>query len=353
MARVTHRNDRMHRGLVPTDQLGTGSATATTVLLGNQTWGSAPGASFGSNATEVGNASAGGSSSSNSRADHVHKGVHSLTAAGSNALYGDVNVAAGSGIAVTQSGQSLTITNTGTSSGGAGTLTIEEADGNPTGSATKLVLPNGTLSYAGTVATYTPAASGGSSTFPTLVQVKYASIGVATTVTLDDAPANGHVVFIFVNAFNTADPTAMSSTNTTWSKLVNLSTAGGAKMSIWAGVVSGGAGGATVTITHTNSFLSLVAIELVATVTPTAGQTHTSSTGGLHALATTTAGHLVVMAAGADNTTQTAEVWSSTPAVGFPKHSLGVTCVATISQGGHVYADWQGGAGGVVMVEVT
>jgi hypothetical protein len=34
MARITHRNDRMHRGLVPTAQLGTGSATSATVLLG-------------------------------------------------------------------------------------------------------------------------------------------------------------------------------------------------------------------------------------------------------------------------------------------------------------------------------
>jgi hypothetical protein len=115
MARITHRNDRMHRGLVPTAQLGTGSATSATVLLGNQTWGSAPGASFGSNATDVGNASAGGASSSNSRADHVHRGVHSITAAGSNGLYGDVDVAAGSGIAVTVAGQVVTVASTGAS----------------------------------------------------------------------------------------------------------------------------------------------------------------------------------------------------------------------------------------------
>jgi hypothetical protein len=116
MARITHRNDRMHRGLVPTDQLGTGSATSATVLLGNQTWGAAPGSSsFGSNATDVGNASAGGASSSNSRADHVHRGVHSITAASSNNLYGDVNVAAGSGIAVTVNGQTVTVAGLGAS----------------------------------------------------------------------------------------------------------------------------------------------------------------------------------------------------------------------------------------------
>lgn len=49
---------------------------------------------------------------------------------------------------------------------GSGTLTtVEEVDGSPTDSAvTKLVFPNGTLSIASHVATYTPAGGGGSST---------------------------------------------------------------------------------------------------------------------------------------------------------------------------------------------
>lgn len=41
-------------------------------------------------------------------------------------------------------------------------VTVEEVDGAPTGTATKIVFPNGTLSFAGSVATYTP--SGGSVT---------------------------------------------------------------------------------------------------------------------------------------------------------------------------------------------
>jgi len=48
----------------------------------------------------------------------------------------------------------------GGGSGGAA-LTVEEVDGTPTVSATKLVLPNGTLGVVGTVATYTPAAGAG------------------------------------------------------------------------------------------------------------------------------------------------------------------------------------------------
>lgn len=41
---------------------------------------------------------------------------------------------------------------------GGGSLTVEEVDGTPTVSATKLVLPNGSLGVVGTVATYTPTA---------------------------------------------------------------------------------------------------------------------------------------------------------------------------------------------------
>ena len=38
MGHPTHRNDTTHRGLVPTDQLGTGTANASMYLRGDQTW---------------------------------------------------------------------------------------------------------------------------------------------------------------------------------------------------------------------------------------------------------------------------------------------------------------------------
>jgi hypothetical protein len=354
MARVTHRNDRMHRGLVPTDQLGTGSATATTVLLGNQTWGSAPGASFGSNATEVGNASAGGSSSSNSRADHVHKGVHSLTAAGSNALYGDVNVAAGSGIAVTQSGQTVTITNTGTSSGGgSGTLTtIEEVDGNPTSSAvTKLVLPNGTLSYVGTVATYTPAASAGGTTFPTIVQAKTAGTA-ATSLTLDATPVSGHSLVLVSNA-TTGQISSVASTNTTWTQVKTLTSAGGSFYSIWVGVCAASAG-TSVTWSKAGSFASVIVIELTDALTPTLGQSATTSgvsISGIAAIAATTAGHLIVAAGGADNTTLAQDITLALPCVGFATGVM--TLLAGYSTGNRAYGVPGGNAGGLMLAEIT
>jgi hypothetical protein len=82
--------------------LGSGTASATTFLRGDQTWAVPSGgsSSFGSNSNSVGSANAPGASSSNARADHVHQGVHQLTSNGSNALFENVNVAAGSGIAL-------------------------------------------------------------------------------------------------------------------------------------------------------------------------------------------------------------------------------------------------------------
>ena len=114
---------------------------------------------FGSNTNDVSSVGAMGAGASNARADHVHRGVHLLSAAGSNSLYGDVNLVAGAGMAITTAGQSITLASTA-SGGGSSSLTVEEVDGNPTVSATKLVLPNGTLGVVGTVATYTPSGGG-------------------------------------------------------------------------------------------------------------------------------------------------------------------------------------------------
>jgi hypothetical protein len=165
--RQTHLADLMHRA-----EASNGTAIASNWILSTdgtkrvkwrpETTGGTPSLSYGSNANDVGNPSAPGASSLVTRADHVHRGVRSITANGSNSLFGNVNLQAGTGIALGVSGQDVTITNTGSSSGGgSGTnLTIEEVDGSPTVAATKLVLPNGTLGVVGTVATYTPTGGG-------------------------------------------------------------------------------------------------------------------------------------------------------------------------------------------------
>jgi hypothetical protein len=56
--------------------------------------------------------------------------------------------------------------------GGGGSLTIEEVDGTPSvAAATKLILPNGTVSVTGTEATYTPSGGGGGGVDVLAVQV--------------------------------------------------------------------------------------------------------------------------------------------------------------------------------------
>ncbi len=83
--------------------------------------------SFGSNTNDVSSVGTMGSSPSNTRADHVHRGVHAVTAAGSNALYGDVNLVAGTGIGITIAGQNVRFD--GTSTIAAGTYFLASSGG--------------------------------------------------------------------------------------------------------------------------------------------------------------------------------------------------------------------------------
>lgn len=121
--RVTHLADLMHRA-----EASNGSAVSSNWILSTDgtkrvRWRpeSAGGAlSYGSNASDVASASAAGASSLVTRADHVHRGVRTITSNGSNGLFGDVNLVAGSGIALGVVGQNLTVTNTGTGGSGGG-----------------------------------------------------------------------------------------------------------------------------------------------------------------------------------------------------------------------------------------
>ena len=68
--------------------------------------------SFGSNTNDVSSAGTMGSSPSNTRADHVHRGVHAI-AVSSNTLYGDVALVAGTGMGITVAGQNVTFDSSG------------------------------------------------------------------------------------------------------------------------------------------------------------------------------------------------------------------------------------------------
>ena len=57
----------------------------------------------------VGSVNSEGTSTSLSRADHVHQGIHALRASGQPQLFGDVTLAAGDNVTLSQAGQTITI----------------------------------------------------------------------------------------------------------------------------------------------------------------------------------------------------------------------------------------------------
>lgn len=160
--RIKHLGDLMHKSIASNGTAVTSNWRLSADGLTNVVWSPespAGGVSYGSNANDIGNPSAPGASNSVSRADHVHRGVRSVSHA-SNTYYGDITLETEGGLYIVK--PSANTYRLGSTSGGAGSgLTVEEADGSPTDSAiTKIKFPNGTLSIAGHVATYTPAASG-------------------------------------------------------------------------------------------------------------------------------------------------------------------------------------------------
>lgn len=160
--------------------------------------------------------------------------------------------------------------------------------------------------------------SGGSGSFtpdPTIVQQKVAGAS-ASSITMDSAPTNGNRLVLFCNAANTADPTSVSSTNTTWTKVASSASAG-AKYSTWIGVVAGGAGGTTITITHTNPFLTARCLETKIPIVATAVQTANHATSA--SLSGCTVGNIVVFGAGNDNTASNVAVATS-DATGYALH---------------------------------
>jgi hypothetical protein len=140
---------------------------------------------------------------------------------------------------------------------------------------------------------------------PAIIQAKFAGAGISSIV-MDNAPANGSTLLLYLDMFSTGTASAVSSTNTTWTKLLTFAGLGGAIYDLWVGQVSGGAGGTTITITHPNSFCSATCLEIADTVTPTLGASLQSAVNpnpySFRKLAGVGAGNLVVFASGPDNT---------------------------------------------------
>ena len=179
MARVTHLADLMHRAeasngtAIPSNWIL--STDGTKALAWRPETTSSGAVSYGSNATHVSDSSDGGAATTASRSDHRHLGLRSVSHA-SNTFFGDLTLQTEGGLYIVKPGPGILkfgSTGGGAAGGGGTTITVEEADGSPTGSVSKLVLPNGTLSIVGSTATYTPAGGSG----PTHSYVGYNTVG--------------------------------------------------------------------------------------------------------------------------------------------------------------------------------
>jgi hypothetical protein len=190
---------------------------------------------------------------------------------------------------------------------------------------------------------------------PTIVQIKHGGTTISS-LTLDTAPVSGHTIILALDAFSSAQATAISSTNTTWAQMATFNDAGSAKLAIWAGHVSG-TGGTVITITHSNSFMSACAIEIEDALTPTAGTSATGNTPTTAAstnfvkLAATTAGHLIAITGPVDNTGTLNRITASIPVAGLP-YAI-VPLILGYSQGYPIYMNSEANAGGLVAVEIT
>lgn len=93
--------------------------------------------SYGSNSNDISSVGTAGSSSLFTRADHVHRGVRSVSHT-SNTFFGDVTLASGTNIAITSpSSGTLTITSTASGGGGGSGLTQEYLGYNTAGASTE------------------------------------------------------------------------------------------------------------------------------------------------------------------------------------------------------------------------
>jgi len=149
-------------------------------------------------------------------------------------------------------------------------------------------------------------AGGGSGNAPGWVQDKFNGNSVST-VTLDTAPLVGHSLILFGNVYNTGAVSAVSSTNTTWTRVIGPYHPDQAYYDIWIGVC-GTSPGSVITITHADAYASFQVIEISDVLTPTAGQTLTATGVSTGELTGVTVGHIVAVAASNDNSLTTVTI---------------------------------------------
>lgn len=200
--------------------------------------------------------------------------------------------------------------------------------------------------------------SGGGSgvSLPSFVQKATATN--STTVTMGSTPTNGNRIILCVTG-SSAATTAVSSSNTVWTKMGEFTTGGSSRMSVWVGVCSASAGTA-ITITNGSTFVQAVAVEVPDALTPTnatfTGQTVAANNNTnylpLDAFTPSGTGHLVAIYQATDN--------AGNQPVGYPTVPNTPVAVVTGQRLALAYSlnkmhsnnGWQSN-GGIVWSEIT
>jgi hypothetical protein len=208
-------------------------------------------------------------------------------------------------------------------------------------------------------------ASAGGVSVPNMIQSKYGTGNSQnpTLFTFGSAPVSGHSILLVLNMVG-RDATAISSTNTTWTKVDSYTSGGGSHYQVWVGVVSGTGGTAVSMTSGSSNFWSAIAMEITDALTPTEGavskQAYDGAFPGTSAPLVTTSGRLVVFALGIDNTTSMPFFLPNIPFVqaDITSHGsgLGTTLCAGYAPTGVVQATYMiapGSLGALIMVEVT
>jgi hypothetical protein len=279
--RITHLGDLMHRSIASNGSSVTSNWGLKATGLGGVVWTPDAGGSvsYGSNSNEVSYGNEVGASTLVSRADHVHRGVTSLSHA-SNTYTGPVTLETeGSLYIVRSAANTYRLGATGGGGGGGGGLTV-----------------------------------------PSVVQA--ASNGTSATTITIAAAASGNRLIMITNS-TTGQITAPTCTNVTWTQIKTLSSTGSSFYAIWVGVVAGGSSGTTITVTKPGTFNTMTVLEIKDALTPTAGVStavseaaNTSAIVNVTVLTGHTAGHLVCFAGGQDNTATAGRIFPSVPCVG-------------------------------------
>ena len=142
-------------------------------------------------------------------------------------------------------------------------------------------------------------------------QVKVGASNAIGSLTLDIAPADGSFLVLGLTLASGSGGAAISSTNTTWTKVrsANLS---GVDNELWVGAVGSG-GGKIITITRSYSFCSGTVIEIGSGMDPASLGVGLSSATVSNTLAGVTAGNVVLVMACDANTVNATQVTSLDP----------------------------------------